>query len=429
MQDICGIKTTSDQPLTFDAAKAYVSRGWWVFPADLTNLPVKKSYKSKAHSNGQNWGKTLDPEQIQRDLVRWPKAGIGIATGAESGIFVVEADTPVGHDVDGIASVKALEAKHGPLPDTLMAESPTGSKHWYFKHPGPKVWCSASQIATGVDVRGDGGMVIAPPSITAKGSYRWLNDAPVADAPQWLIDSVTADTKNDNVVIFPTPPDWLRQLMECKPELAGLGTSTDADDILQKATVEEIKAALAVIPANCSEDEWYRIAAALYDHLGEEGCPIFHEWSATGGTSYKGERDCRNKWRHSASKKDIHIATLFHFANEYDPCWRDGVESEPDPKEADPTDAKPRNLDAQVAHPRRGRISRSSGESFEPSSLTPRAIRWRSSFNSSSRSAARPGGCCTSSGRARGTTPTCSPRSSATRPWLGRGRRSVGLST
>jgi hypothetical protein len=100
---------------------------------------------------------------------------------------VVEADTLEGHAVDGIASVKQLEAEHGELPETLMAESPSGSQHRYFKWPaGVSIRNSASKIAPGVDVRGDGGMVIAPPSVKpGKGEYRWVNAHDIADAPEW----------------------------------------------------------------------------------------------------------------------------------------------------------------------------------------------------------------------------------------------------
>jgi Bifunctional DNA primase/polymerase, N-terminal/AAA domain/Primase C terminal 2 (PriCT-2) len=329
LHDTSGTEAPLSQPQTtaLETALAYASCGWYVFPADLSG-GNKKSHKSKEHSDGRNWGKTIDPDEIQRDRARCPDAGIGIATGAESGIFVIEADTPEGHDVDGIASLKALEEKHGPLPETLMAVSPSGSVHYYFNYPkGASIKNSASNIAPGVDVRGEGGMVIAPPSVRKDGQYRWLNDVfPLADAPRWLIDLTTAHKVRDNVIKFPPPSE---ELLKRMAEDTGKGFSTDPADLPQKATVEEIKAALAVIPANCSEDEWWRIAAALYDHFGdtEDGFNIFHEWSATGGASYKGERDCRNKWRHSASKKDIHIGTLFHYADEYDASWRDGLES------------------------------------------------------------------------------------------------------
>jgi hypothetical protein len=173
-------------PPCLSAALEYAARGWKIFPAVVSK---KKSHKAAKYSNGERWGQTKDPEQIKKDFKQWPNAGIGLPTGAENGIFVVEADTPKGHNVDGIASLKALEAKHGKLPDTLMAMSPSGSPHRYFKHPGGcKIKTSASEIAPGVDVKGDGGMVIAPPSTRSDGRYRWLNELPIAEAPAaWLL--------------------------------------------------------------------------------------------------------------------------------------------------------------------------------------------------------------------------------------------------
>ena len=64
---------------------------------------TKKSHKSGKHSNGQRWGATRDPKQIRKDWKRWPEANVGVVTGAESGIFVVDVDTVEGHGVDGIA--------------------------------------------------------------------------------------------------------------------------------------------------------------------------------------------------------------------------------------------------------------------------------------------------------------------------------------
>ena len=97
---------------------------WAVFPANLRGVE-KKSHKSAAYSkNGSRWGSTKDPRLISADFKRWPDA-VGVPTGAVNSIFVIEADTPQGHKVDGITGLEALQVKHGPLPDTLMAESPT----------------------------------------------------------------------------------------------------------------------------------------------------------------------------------------------------------------------------------------------------------------------------------------------------------------
>lgn len=142
-----------------------VIHGRLVFPA----TPVeKKSHKAARHSGGRRWGATRDPDEIRIDFTRWPRARIGVVTGADSGIVVIETDTLAGHNVDGAASLRALELKHAPLPDTLLAESPSGSVHRYFGHPGAgiKIRTVSSDLGPGIDTRGDGGMVIAPPSIT-----------------------------------------------------------------------------------------------------------------------------------------------------------------------------------------------------------------------------------------------------------------------
>lgn len=131
-----------------DAALLYGTLfGWVVFPAPPG---TKKSYKSAKYSNGQRWGATNKPSVVERDFGRrWPQANIGIPTGPENGFWVLEADTPKGHDVDGIAELRKLERKYGRLPKTLMAISPSGSLHYYFRWPkGGLIICnSASKIA------------------------------------------------------------------------------------------------------------------------------------------------------------------------------------------------------------------------------------------------------------------------------------------
>jgi putative DNA primase/helicase len=173
---------------TLVAALTYAWEGLAVFPAPPD---CKKSYKHGKRSNGRKWGMTRDADIICRDFARWPKARIGIPTGAVNGIVVIETDTVEGHGVDGQAALDRLEAEHGTLPDTLKAISPSGSVHRYFRHPNAdiKIKGSASKLGLGIDVRGDGGMVLAPPSVNPDGrAYRWLNCDPITDMPPWLID-------------------------------------------------------------------------------------------------------------------------------------------------------------------------------------------------------------------------------------------------
>jgi hypothetical protein len=184
---------TPDEPIVEHAAFYASNNGWHVFPVPIG---TKRSHKSAERSDGRPWGATIDGDEIRRDFKQWPDANVGIVTGVISGIFVVEADTKEGHEVDGIASLAALEAEHGMLPLTRQAVSPSGSVHYYFNHPGAdfKIKNSTSKVALGVDVRGDGGMVVAVPSVKpGKGVYVWRNEfVPIADCPQWLLDRILA---------------------------------------------------------------------------------------------------------------------------------------------------------------------------------------------------------------------------------------------
>ena len=174
--------------MTIDAALHYAARGLAVFPVPPGS---KKSHKSEKHSNGRKWGMTRDAEEIRRDFTQWPDAGIGIPTGAVNNIVVVETDTKAGgHKHDGEPALRELETRHGPLPETSQAISPSGSVHRYFQHPGDgiKIKSSQSELGPGIDVKGDGGMVVAPPTVRHDGAYRWLNRNPITPMPAWLIE-------------------------------------------------------------------------------------------------------------------------------------------------------------------------------------------------------------------------------------------------
>jgi Bifunctional DNA primase/polymerase, N-terminal len=133
---------------------------------------------------------TTDEGIVGTWWTQWPGAHIGMATGAASGAWVLDEDPRHGGD----GSRCALEQKHGKLPDTL--QSVTGSKgsHRFFLHPGLKVKNEVA-IAPGLDIRGDGGLVILPPSGHISGNtYEWDGldgiKAPIANAPQWLLELV-----------------------------------------------------------------------------------------------------------------------------------------------------------------------------------------------------------------------------------------------
>src|SRR5207249_4496965 len=127
-----------------------------------------------------------------------------IVTGTESGIFVLDID-----GAEGLKTLRELEAKYGPLPVTVMFITGSGGLHYVFKHPGTHIPTKAS-IAHKIDVRGDGGQIIAPPSRhVSGGTYRLdPNRAPrgfesvppaqrtvdVAEAPRWLLSLIVSSS-------------------------------------------------------------------------------------------------------------------------------------------------------------------------------------------------------------------------------------------
>ena len=121
---------------------------------------------------------------------RWAKtsqANIGVATGSRSGVWVLDIDPQHG----GTAALADLEADHGPLPATVTASTPSGGWHlyWRWNTEGPEIRNSAGRIGPGLDVRGEGGSIVTPPSVLADGrAYRWVKNgvAAVTDAPPWL---------------------------------------------------------------------------------------------------------------------------------------------------------------------------------------------------------------------------------------------------
>jgi hypothetical protein len=150
-------------PVLIDAALAYAAAGLPVFPC------VPRG-KRPAIPRGF-LAATTNPETIRR-YWRLADRNIGIPTGSISGFWILDIDQP-----DGESSLRALEAKHGPLPATVEAITGSGGRHLWFRYTCA-IQSTAARIAPGIDTRGDGGFVIAPPSIHESGrAYAWSVDS------------------------------------------------------------------------------------------------------------------------------------------------------------------------------------------------------------------------------------------------------------
>ena len=165
------------------AAIMYASERYPIFPCQPRGKKplVKNGYKAA----------TINTRQIRRWWSKWPDANIGIPTGRVSGFVVLDVDGKKGRD-----SLRTLEDKHGQLSGTVIAMTGKGW-HCYYQHPGGNVPCSAGQLGLGLDFRGDGGYVVAPPSRHPSGrDYAWVPshspfDIELAPMPEWLIGLAT----------------------------------------------------------------------------------------------------------------------------------------------------------------------------------------------------------------------------------------------
>lgn len=109
--------------------------------------------------------------------------GYGVATGSRSGLFVVDLD--IREDRNGVAAFMEM----GDCPQTFTVRTPTGGAHLYFQLPDFLVKTSGNELAPGIDIRGEGGFVVAQDSPHKNGgTYQVALDVPIARAPQWLLD-------------------------------------------------------------------------------------------------------------------------------------------------------------------------------------------------------------------------------------------------
>jgi hypothetical protein len=173
----------------------------------LPVFPCQPRDKPPAVANGVK-AATTDAEIIQQWWRQLPEANIGIATGARSGIFILDVD-----GVDAEAELRKLEAQHGALPATVEVITARG-RHAWFKMPAAPIRNSAGKLGPGLDIRATGGYVLAPPSVHLTGRrYEWSVDcaSAIASAPSWLTERI-ADVSHTNGK--GTPPSEWRDLIK-----------------------------------------------------------------------------------------------------------------------------------------------------------------------------------------------------------------------
>ncbi len=202
-----------------EAALRYAARGWCVIPLH-SPLPQgcscgKGSCRSEGkhpRTPGGSKDASCDPIIIRSWWHKWPDANVGIVTGEQSSLWVLDVDGE-----DGCDSLTTLQAL-GIVPATLRAETgrkgPDGIRvgfHLYFNWPkGARIRNSTGLIGKGLDVRGNGGYVVAPPSLHASGlRYCWADEkASAVEATESLLARVA---QLPPMAVFGSKPKAVRE--------------------------------------------------------------------------------------------------------------------------------------------------------------------------------------------------------------------------
>jgi len=186
------------------AALAAAGRGWSVVAvrprAKAPLVPWLELQERRAHA-----------DEIRGWFERWPDANVGVVTGAISNLVVIDVDPAHG----GRDSLAQLEEELGRLPPTVEAITGGGGNHFYFAHPGGAVPNRAG-VLPGIDVRGDGGTIVMPPSVHPSGRrYRWMTErSPENLVPARMPGALVRRIRHRSPPAGHTLPRWRALLRE-----------------------------------------------------------------------------------------------------------------------------------------------------------------------------------------------------------------------
>jgi len=171
---------------------------------DIRVIPIKQGEKRPPMQGWQN-AATSDPTTIRQWFEgQFKDCGLGIATGQFRDRYLVVVDIDDRQQFSGSETLRDLEELNGPLPDTVEVITGSGGRHIYFLTDQPIRNEASGRLGVGIDIRGVGGQVVAPPSVHGNGkTYEWVEGKSIAynapaNMPLWMVliltDKPTEDT-------------------------------------------------------------------------------------------------------------------------------------------------------------------------------------------------------------------------------------------
>lgn len=231
---------------------------------------------------------TTDPERIRQIWGKYPYANIGLLTGSKSGFFTLDFDTKK-EAMEFLEDLKA-NCYGGNMPDTVITQTGSGGYHVHFKYPD---WFtvdrnSVGQIALGVDIRTDGGLTVAPPSLHYSGNrYEWLPDHSPFEK------------------VFGEVPEWLANLLRTKQQKAVKKAKKEAE---QGKVWESYLNKFDVIYDGARNDTLFREIACSMQAKGASDADIWATLKAINETK------CRDLSGHLAPIDESELRAIFQSA-------------------------------------------------------------------------------------------------------------------
>lgn len=296
------------------AALAYAAMGWPVFP--LYEIADKRCTCGRACDSPGKHPRTAhgvkdastDPGTVRAWWAQWPDANIGIATGRTSGFFAIDVDPRNGGDTDRL----------GEIPDTVVQLTGGGGQHLLFRYPEQgRVRQGNNLLGPGLDVKSDGGYIVADPSNhISGGTYAWE----------------ASSDPTDGVACLDAPPALLARLAE--PERTD-PPEPPSPESLPEWKQRELAGALVHIPADDYET-WVRVGMALHSTRAEAAFRLWELWSASSEKFKPGA--CAEKWRSFHDTGGITLSTVYALAKQYG--WTDpgGLAAPPEGEAQAPTE-------------------------------------------------------------------------------------------
>ncbi|MCF2684138.1 bifunctional DNA primase/polymerase [Faecalicatena contorta] len=185
-----------------DAALLYANMGFAVFP-------LRPKDKRPAIENGFKAATTSE-----KQIVAWwdehPDSNIGIATGAMSGgLVVIDLDIDKDRGINGYEFLKEWQQEHGELPETWQSITGRGGYHLFYRDNAANK--SRGSLYEGIDIRADGGYIVAPPSVHPNGiCYEW------EQGPGDGIDIAQVDNRVAEFLLGPVPENGICKDLKCR---------------------------------------------------------------------------------------------------------------------------------------------------------------------------------------------------------------------